>query len=105
MLPSKNRNFYTGFYKALSPYGGQTYGDDIEYYIWAVYYYYISHSKKNDNCFLLTDSKKWLEMRTNPNNCQSLPVIFRDALMEIRKKQTITIEELCNNLKLNCDLY
>jgi hypothetical protein len=106
ILPGKNRNFYTGFYTAMAPHAGQTYGDDIEYYIWALYRYYILRSKKlNDSCFLLTDdSKKWLKIRTDPNNCQSLPVIFRDALIEIRKKQTITIEELCNKLKLNCDL-
>ena len=105
IMPTKNKNFYTGFYKAMAPYSGQTYGDDIEYYIWALYYYYISRSNKlNDNCFLLTDSKKWLRMRVDPSNCHTLPIIFRDALIEIRKNQSITIPELCKKLKLDCNL-
>jgi hypothetical protein len=100
-LPTNNRNFFTGFYKAMS-YGGQTYADDIEYYIWALYYYYMmSRSKKID---FLTDSKEWLKVRIDPNNCPNLPSIFRDVLIEIRKKQNITIPELCKKLNLDCNL-
>jgi len=99
-------NLFTSLYNRLFRYKfDSAYGNDIESYIWSLLSYYYEPDKDGDFYNYMSfqkDFKTWLKLRLNPNNIK-IPIL-RNAMIEIRKDFNIKVPELCEKLKLKCEL-
>jgi superfamily II DNA or RNA helicase len=109
-LPSVHGNFVWSLRSSFQKKSfGMTTADDIEAYIlslWNIfdkdYKLRLIYSKNKNQTERKSVNDEILEFRLNPANCPY--PILRDALTEIRKDYSISVQELCKNLNLKCKL-